>query len=448
MIDKIEPMAKSFIEIISKKLAEIDTNWEQPWINKKYMFPRNISGRPYQGVNAMLTMLHSENNAYVMPVYMTFDQAKERKCFVKSGQKSIYVKKPIIGCINNITQEKISLEKYYELSEVQKENYTIYNQAPRIYAVFNIDQTNFSDVYPDKYEAIKKHCQPSELFDNENKYMNLSIEKILTQETKWICEIKNILCSAAVFLYNRSHPEESLIQIPLKEQFVSGETFYSTTLHEMAHSTILQDKCKRDIKKRAREELVAELTAAFSGSCLGVNTFIDKGNCQYIKNWLESIQQSPDYLLTIVDDVVKATKVILEKTGYKPLVQEEELAITDIPSIIDGKILSIEEIDALRTGDEVFIQGLRKKEYRKETYISYNAWVCFDPQKGKTTKIPEKIADIQISKEQRKEMRDKKTITIYPLSPKTRKPYKMEIFLHTGGAVSTKICKENKRLSH
>ena len=73
-------------------------------------------------------------------------------------------------------------------------------------------------------------------------------------------------------------PSRDIVVLPMKQQFNKGATpediyrdgmeFYSTMLHEMTHSTMTPERLNREAgakfgdPKYAKEELVAELTAA------------------------------------------------------------------------------------------------------------------------------------------------------------------------------------------
>ena len=66
------------------------------------------------------------------------------------------------------------------------------------------------------------------------------------------------------------------IVVPEKSQFVSGESFYGTLLHEMTHSTGAKERLDRFKASSfgdadyAREELVAELGSALISSRYGI----------------------------------------------------------------------------------------------------------------------------------------------------------------------------------
>lgn len=100
----------------------------------------------------------------------------------------------------------------------------------------------------------------------------------MVREQKWICPIYSKEGNSAY----HARGEENHIVVPLKGQFKDGENFYSTLLHEMAHSTGEPEHLNREKgvifgdKQYAKEELVAELTSATVGQSLGISTISGK----------------------------------------------------------------------------------------------------------------------------------------------------------------------------
>lgn len=125
--------------------------------------------------------------------------------------------------------------------------------------------------------------------------------------------------------------EDGYIVIPKKGQFNSGENFYSTLLHEMAHSTGEPAYLNREKgrifgdEKYAREELVAELTAATTGQAMGISTHIREENAMYLKNWLGALKEDPKFIYSILSDVGKASCMIQEQSQLmQPCLSQEE----------------------------------------------------------------------------------------------------------------------------
>jgi DNA-binding phage protein len=158
-------------------------------------------------------------------------------------------------------------------------------------------------------------------FQNElpatDNYRNQLIDKTIEKQS-WVCPI-NVKESNSAF-YNRSNDE---ITLPKIEQFESGKEFYYTALHEMAHSTGAEGRLSRKKGERfgdatyAKEELVAELSSAIVGRDLGLDVVPQQQNAAYMKSWLGAIENDPKYILSILQDVNKASNMIEEGIGLQ-----------------------------------------------------------------------------------------------------------------------------------
>lgn len=109
------------------------------------------------------------------------------------------------------------------------------------------------------------------------------------------------------------------IVVPEKRQFKDGEAFYGTLFHEMTHSTGAKGVLDRleptafGSKEYAREELVAELGSALVSQRYGMTKHIKEDSCAYLKSWLDSLKESPQFIKTTLMDVKKASSIITQK---------------------------------------------------------------------------------------------------------------------------------------
>ena len=64
-----------FAEMMIEKIKTLQNDWKKPWFtDKSISWPRNLSGREYNGMNALLLMMHCEKKGYKLPVFCTFDR--------------------------------------------------------------------------------------------------------------------------------------------------------------------------------------------------------------------------------------------------------------------------------------------------------------------------------------------------------------------------------------
>jgi antirestriction protein ArdC len=81
--------------------------------------------------------------------------------------------------------------------------------------------------------------------------------------------------------------------MPVIEAFKDAESFYATLAHENTHWTKHPSRLERDFGRKAwgdegyaREELVAELGAAFLCADLGLTPEVRDDHASYIATWL------------------------------------------------------------------------------------------------------------------------------------------------------------------
>ena len=93
-------------------------------------------------------------------------------------------------------------------------------------------------------------------------------------------------------------PSRDIIQLPLFEAFKDKESYYSTALHELTHWTKHERRLDRDFGRQkfgdagyAREELVAELGAAFLCADLGITPEIREDHAAYLGHWLTALKE-------------------------------------------------------------------------------------------------------------------------------------------------------------
>ena len=65
--------------------------------------------------------------------------------------------------------------------------------------------------------------------------------------------------------------------------------------------------------QQAKEELIAELSAAVISSQYGMSKHIKDDSAKYLKSWLGSLQQGPDFLKTVLGDVKRSSSLINER---------------------------------------------------------------------------------------------------------------------------------------
>lgn len=314
-----------FAEMMIEKIESIRTDWHKPWFTEGSMqWPRNLSGREYNGMNALMLMLHCEKSGYAIPRFCTFDcvqrmnrDAKDKegkdlpKVSVLKGEKSFPVMLTTFTCVHKETKEKVKYDDYKRMSPEEQERYYVYPRM-QVFRVFNVAQTNLREARPELWAKLEAENGVSRVADGEN----FSFEPVDTmiRENGWICPIYPRHQDNAYFSMSKNE-----IVVPEKTQFEHGEQFYGTLFHEITHSTGIEGVLDR-IKpaafgsdEYAREELVAELGAALAAQRYGMSRHIKEDSCAYLKSWLDKLKESPQFIKTTLLDVKKATAMITQR---------------------------------------------------------------------------------------------------------------------------------------
>ena len=333
--DNLQKFAEMMYNIITKAKSK---NWTQGWLGVKGTIlglPQNITGRTYSGGNSFFLMADTSEKGYNTPVYMTFKQAKDRNLHVNAGEKSVPIFKWGLS-IKDENGKTVSEEDYNAMSKEERDKFSV-RPYPKVYHVFNIDQTNLSEVNKKKYDAIvaRFKAPEEEVKDSKGMYINDALDRMF-KEKAWHCDIRYNKPSSRAFYV----PSQDFIVLPMKEQFNIGKTaeevyrdgmeYYSTALHEMAHSTGHESRLNRQFGAKrtegyAHEELIAEMTAALVGSTMGFDKKILENNANYLKGWLENLKRNPESITTIMSDVGKASDMIIEK------IDEQRVALGQTP---------------------------------------------------------------------------------------------------------------------
>ena len=63
-----------FADMIIEKIEGLQQDWSKPWFTEGSLrWPKNLTGREYNGMNALMLMMHCEKNGYTIPRFCTFD---------------------------------------------------------------------------------------------------------------------------------------------------------------------------------------------------------------------------------------------------------------------------------------------------------------------------------------------------------------------------------------
>ena len=174
-------------------------------------------------------------------------------------------------------------------------------------------QTNLQQVRPDLYAKLEAQCTFERPISNGEVFSFPTMDAMIDNNA-WVCPILPQKQDAAYYSVKKDQ-----IVMPLKEQFKDGESFYGTLFHEMVHSTGAEHRLNRlkscvfGDKDYAREELVAELGSALICQQNGIQKNLKGDSAAYLKSWLGALEESPEFIRTVMSDVKRGTSAITSR---------------------------------------------------------------------------------------------------------------------------------------
>lgn len=280
---------KTPAEIISEKFIDKLEKGTVPWVKPWIMWESwsRASGKDYKGTN-MLLLSGGE--------YVTFKQVVQEGGKVNKGVKSEQV-------INYTEYTKDMTGKDLTPDELIKcftdNGKTMMKlKSLRYYNVFNISQTNLEQKHDKELKRFEwdAHKQADELAESYISKNNISVD----------------------YMGNEAYEiAGAFVKIPSKKQFSQMPEYYSTLFHELIHTTSI--RLKRNTsnynsskKARAREELVAEIGAAYIMSYLGIETeFTQANSAAYMKSYAKNLKDDTSAILYAAPKAIEAAELII-----------------------------------------------------------------------------------------------------------------------------------------
>ena len=327
---------EKFTELMIEKIQTLQGDWKKPWFTPGVTQPpRNLSGRHYNGGNSLMLMLQAEKMGYDIPVWGTFDRItglnynrdrqgnvllardsfgnKLPQVSVNKGEKSFPVFLTTFTVVNQETKEKIPYDDYRNLSREEQAKYKVFPKL-QVFNVFNVAaQTNLEMTRPELFEKLK--AEAAGQIQHQGDLKSHPAIDMMIDENLFLCPINQVKGDRAYY-----SPSRDEIVVPTREQFIDGEAFATNTLHECAHATGAESRLNRpDLghpfgsEPYGREELTAELSAAVVASQYGLSKHVKDDSAKYLKSWLSSLHETPDFLKTVLANVRRCSTLITQR---------------------------------------------------------------------------------------------------------------------------------------
>jgi len=271
-------------ERIIALLAQGTVPWHKPW-KARTGLPRSfVTKRPYRGVNVFLLLAMS----YESPFWLTFRQALQLGGNVRKGEKSCPV---VFWKKTTIEDEEAGQKKEIRLL--------------RLYHVFNVAQC----------DGLKVESTSAELPANG-----------VLKPAEMVANMPH----PPVVKHGMTHagysPMEDCVEMPSRERFEREEEYYSTLFHELVHATghksrlnrsTLTDPAGLGSDPYCKEELIAEMGAAFLCGHAEIVERTIHNSAAYIHGWLERLREDKTLIVQAAAQAQKAADFILWQTAVE-----------------------------------------------------------------------------------------------------------------------------------
>lgn len=290
------------------------------------------SGKLYEGINALVTQMVAEDKKYKNRYWGTFLGIKNLDGHVRKGEKGTYVVKwdftrAYRGDKNcSACKGKVVYVKNGKGSPCSHCDYETTWMIPRIYshAVWNLDQCEFPNGLPEKYQPAKPVKPKKETKAEATKRINRTVKEAQAVIDGYIPVLRGGFTNEKIES-NRAYysPSRDAVVVPAKRQYKRKEAYYRVAFHELVHSTGHKSRIDRFSEWQShmfgshdysKEEFVAEIGACVLSSVLGCDTTVDVDNSvAYLQSWKKSLKDNKKDVLYAIGASMKAVNLILNK---------------------------------------------------------------------------------------------------------------------------------------
>ncbi|MDQ1153429.1 ArdC family protein [Brevundimonas sp. SORGH_AS_0993] len=284
------PKASLYDEVTARIVAQLEAGvfpWVQPWGRPGGAapgLPRNAAtGRRYSGVNILLLWGAVIAHGYPSQDWLTFKQALAAGGAVRKGERGTTV----------VYADRFTPEAEKERARERGEDARVVPFLKR-FTVFNLAQCEgFGRLAPEPSPLPERRAVPA--------------AEALIKATGADFRIGGDRAFYA--------PGPDYVQVPPQPAFHDQINYYRTALHELTHWTGHPTRLHRDLSggfgsdAYAREELAAEMGAAFLCAALGIVPTVR--HADYLANWLAVLRADNRAIFRAASQASKAADFLM-----------------------------------------------------------------------------------------------------------------------------------------
>lgn len=288
------PRADLYQAVTDRIIAALEAGtkpWARDWAGGLQL---RACGKEYRGINQLLLSLTAMQGGYLSPYWLTFKQALDLGGSVRKGERSTEI----------VFYKQLTFEDRDQADAGEGEGEESGTRSVRLlrsYRVFNADQC---DGLPDRFKGSQ--------LATPGKQRDEAAEAALRSSGATIRE------GGVQAFYN---PGGDFVQLPPFDLFASVGGYLATMAHELTHWTGHSSRLDRLKGSRfgspdyAREELVAEIGAAFICARLGIAGEHIDNHAAYLASWLKVLRSDKRAIFTAAAQAQTAADLVLVNAG-------------------------------------------------------------------------------------------------------------------------------------
>ncbi len=285
-----QPRPNLYDEVTRKIISELEAGrfpWVQPWSSSAAGGPglpcNALTGRRYSGINVLLLWGEAISGGYASQHWLTFKQALEAGGNVRKGEEG-----------TTVVYADRFIPEAEKARAVERGDDAKAVPFLKRFTVFNVAQC----------EGLRE---------------GLARDPAPLPEPEIIPHAEALIAAtgADIRIGDKAYysPSGDFIQVPPLPAFRDQINYYRTVFHELSHHSGAKHRLNRDLSGRfgskpyAREELCAEISAAFICAALGIVPTVR--HADYVGSWLEVLREDNRAIFRAASHASKAADYIL-----------------------------------------------------------------------------------------------------------------------------------------
>ena len=284
--------ASLYEEITNKIIAELEAGrlpWVQPWgsadVRASLAMPKNATtGRAYSGINVLILWGAVVEHCFECQRWLTFRQALSLGGHVRKGEK---------GTTVVYADRFIPDDERKRARDTGEEPQTI--PFLKRFTVFNVAQC---EDLPEDIAAAAPPVEQDLILPQAEALIRATRADVRIGGDRAYYDVRN-----------------DYVRVPPPQAYFEAVNWHRTALHELGHWSGAAGRLARDMsgsfgsKKYAFEELIAEMTAAFTCASLGIVPTVR--HADYVGSWLEVLREDNRAIVRAASAASKASDYLL-----------------------------------------------------------------------------------------------------------------------------------------